>query len=998
MIYTEKGTVEDFIIEELQKLGWKFIPPDEMRKLRKRDYEEPLVVELLKRAICRINENVEFTNADLDFILTRLRTIPSNIEGIKEFLYYLKFGLKVPLQKRGKERIIKLVDYSKIENNEFVVTRQYWVEGLKETIRADIVLLLNGIPVVVIECKSPTREEVSWYDAYKQIRRYEEQAPQLFKFVQFCITTDGIEMKYFPNCYKDTDEVRNWRDPYPFKGEIKKDLLIATIYGLLSKKNLVDLLENFIFIRTEDKRTTKVMARYMQFRATNKIFERAISWIKGEDDKRFGLIWHWQGSGKTYTMAFSAWKLYHCLEAENPSIFVVVDRKELEEQIEKDFKFIGVPLERVTSIKNLIEVLTWGNSGKRGIFLVTIEKFSPKEFKRLEVENIVIKRRNVIVLADEVHRTHYGKFATMMRSVFAEACIFGFTGTPLSKRERNTFQKFCPPGELYLDRYSMLDSLQDGFTIPLRYKAELPQYHLRKEQLKILAKFEREEIEELTPEERRALRRKVRAVKAIVKKPERINAIAKNIADHFKQVVEETGLKAMVVTIDREACVLYKNALNRYLPDDYSEVVMTFNPNDKRTIREYFEKLTERYGTKDLKTVHSKIIENFKEREKPKILIVTDMLITGFDAPILWVVYLDKSLKEHRILQTIARTNRPYSNKKFGFIVDYIGVLKELKEALEKFEKSDARDLKIVIRDLSEEEKEFKKLLRELLSMFEGIKREDTRESLELALNILIDEEKSKEFKRKVKQLMKSYEMLKGEPFLVKYLSDYTWLTKVYIAYYKKFEKIGIDELKIEKLSRKTTLLIQETVDIQGIEKIYPIITIDKRYVQRLRKEPPKSIDAALDVISNIRHEIRTHPYSPFFRSLREDVEKVFEELRRRRKLTKEVIQKILGYTERITRWKEEEQKIGRERLLLYETVKNILPEEDKERVLHFVDKLLSILRKKKLLFPGWQEQREVRKAVKREIRLHILTTFKERKDKIDELMEDLFRSLGELR
>lgn len=1004
MLYTERGTVENFILQELQKLGWKYVPPSKMRLKRKEDFEEPLILETLKESLRRINKDVEFTDADLDFIIISLRTIPANIEGIRIFLDRLRNGLLVPLQKENKEKVIKLIDFENIENNEFIVTNQFRVEGLKGNIRADIVLFVNGIPLVLIECKNPTAEEVDWTDAYRQIKNYEEKVPDLFKYVQFSIATDGIKNYYFPNAFNEEgkDFLNLWKDPYPFKkSEFKNDMLKITVYGLLSKPNLLDLIENFIFIRKEKGTTTKIMARYMQFRAANKIFQRVINTLKKKDKKKFGLIWHWLGAGKTYTMAFSAWKIYHCAEAENPSIFIMVDRRELEEQIEKDFAFLEIPIEKVKSIKQLIEFLRWGKEGKRGIFLVTIEKFSPKEFLQLEKEGkrIEIKRENVIVLADEVHRTHYGKFSTMMRSILKNAFIFGFTGTPLSKMERNTFQKFCPRGEFYLDRYSMLDSLNDGFTVPLSYQARLPQYHLNKQQLEEFLKFEEEEIRsKLSSQEQRELRRKIRVIKAFVKKPERIKTIAKDIAKHFKEIVEQTELKAMIVTIDREACVLYKNAIDELLPSKYSEIVMTSSQKDRGIIREYFQKLQERYGTRDLKQIHKRIIEDFKTKKNPRILIVTDMLITGFDAPILWTMYLDKPLKEHRILQAIARTNRPFPNKKLGLIADYIGVLTDLEKAFEKFEASDARALKVVIRRLDKEKQTFDKLIKKALKIFEKIKIEDTHESLENALNILIDPDKAKEFEKTIKELMKSYEMLKGEPFLKDYLTDYKSLIKIYVAYYKRFKKANVDELKIDRLSKKTMHLIQKTIDVGEIESRYPTVSVDENYINVLKRSMPKTIGGAIDVIANIQHEIRLHPTSPFFINLGREVEKTYEELRTRKIKTEEAMQKLLTFTERIVEWKKEEKEIGKDKYPLYEALKTVIPELERQRALNFIDKLLAHLNEKKLLFKGWQLQREVRRKIKAELRFLLLLNFRDKKSKIDELMENTFRALEEIK
>jgi type I restriction enzyme R subunit len=999
MAYTEKGTVEDFIIQELPKLGWKYLTQKEMEVKRKGSLEEPLVLEDLRNSIRKLNPDIEFSDADLDFVAVSLRTIPSNLDGIKKFLDIFRNGIVVPIQKENKEKVIRLFDLENIENNEFAVTNQFRVEGSKGNIRADIILLVNGIPLVCIECKNPTEENVDWTHAYGQIKRYEREALELFKYVQYSIATDGIKTRYFPNGFNEEnkDFLSEWKDPHPFKAEqFKDDILKITVYGLLSKSNLLDLIENFTFIRKETDKSTKIMTRYMQFRASEKIYQRVIRTLRKKENGKFGLIWHWQGSGKTYTMAFSAWKLYHSPEAERPSIFVLVDRRDLEEQIEKDFGFIEVPLERIHSIRELIEVLKWGKEGKRGVFLVTIEKFRPKEFARLKKEGgrIEIKRENVVVLADEVHRTQYGKFSTLMRSIFRNAFIFGFTGTPLSKIERNTFQRFCPRGELYLDRYSMLDALKDGFTVELSYQPKLPEYHLNEKQYRQFVKFEEEEIKTLSKAEQKELRKKIRVITAFVKKPERVKAITEDLAHHFKAIVEPTDLKAMVVTIDRDACVQYKNALDEILPPNCSEIVMTFTPDDKESIRAYFEKLCKKYGTKDVKEIHDKIIESFKTGKELRILIVTDMLITGFDAPVLWTMYLDKPLKEHRILQAIARTNRPFLNKKFGLIVDYVGVLSELEKAFQKFEASDAKDLRVVIRQLDKEKDEFKNLLQKALKIFESVKKEDTRESLEGAMNVLVNPDVAKQFETTMRALMKSYEMLSGDEFLEPYLSDYTWLAKIFVAYNKRFKKKDVDELKIIELSKKTFQLIQQTIDVKKIEDAYPTLRIDAEYVEALKKSKPRTMGAAIDVITNIQHEVKTHSSSPFFLNLSREVERTYEELRTRKIDTEEAVRKALDFSEKIAEWKREEEEIGKERYPLYEALKTVLPDIEKQKAVTSIIRLIDHLKELDLLFEGWQLQRDVRRKVRSETRLLLLSEYKEHRNKIDELTEQLFGAM----
>jgi type I restriction enzyme R subunit len=834
--------------------------------------------------------------------------------------------------------------------------------------------------------------------AYHDIKIYEEKAPELFKYVQFSIATDGEKNRYFQNRFAEEgqDSIGDWNDSYPFdpKDFEKEDGLKTMVYGLLSKPNLLDVIQNFVFVKKETTKATKIIARYMQFRAANKIVKRVTDTLQGKDNKKFGLVWHWQGSGKTYAMAFAAWKLLHSPEAENPSVFVMVDRRDMEVQIGNDFAFLEIPIEKIDSIRQLVQVLQWGKEGKRGIFLVTIEKFSPKDFAGLG-EKIEIKRENVVVLADEVHRTHYGEFSSLMRSVFKNAFIFGFTGTPLTKGERNTFGRFSPPGEVYLDRYSMINAIEDGFTVPLSYEARLPQYHLKPDELRQFQKFEEGEVKPLSSEEQKALRRKVSAIRAFVRKPERIAQIARDLAQHFTDVVEPTEMKAMVVTIDRETCVSYKEALDKVLPPSYSEIVMTFTPKDIPPIRAYLAKLRETYATKDVKTIHDKIIESYKEKGEPKILIVTDMLITGFDAPNLWTMYLDKPLKEHRALQAIARTDRPFQGRKdSGLVVDYIGVIKELEAAFQTYEASDARDLKRVIRDLSVEEQKFNRLLSEALEMFAGLKREDTRESLNEVLNTLVDPSRSKKFETTMRALMRSYDFLRGYPFVAPFILDYTWLVKIWVAYNKRFKRKNVDELKVEQLSKKTMKLIQQTLDIKEIDATYPTVMINREYVDALKKNKPKEIGAAIDVVTTVRKEVERHPSSRYFINLSGEVERTYEDLRERRIETHDAVDKMLSVAEEIVRWKQEAAEVGSDKFAIYEAFKGVVPDVQKELALDFAGRLLDTLKTKNLLFDGWQEQRDVRRKVMAETRLMLLAEFKGYKSKVDELTDTVYQAL----
>jgi len=1036
---SERNLVVEPIIEWLKELGWRHVKAKDLARGNEEDKEEEeevLLIDEVKDAIKRINKDIEFDDEDLDYAIKKLRGIPSTLEGIKQFLYYFRHGISMPIKKERKERVVRIIDNDNIDNNSFIVVDEFSISTQKGKIRLDIVLFVNGIPLVLIEAKrievsSTNTITKSYYDAYKDIKYYESICKELFKYVQISIACDNENIYYFPNYYaEEHEQLLEWKDPYPYdKSMFNNDRLKILIYGMLNRENLIDIITNFTFVTAKGK---KVTCRYMQFRAVNKIYKRVIDRLTGKDDKRYGLIWHWQGSGKTYTMAFASLKLLNSKYTNDPSIFIIVDRISLEDQLEEEFKSLNIIIRKVNSIRELKEIVTQGREGERGVFLSTIEKFRPEEFKELEQElkeeitnndytnttnadkRIEIKRKNVIVFADEAHRSHYGIFSTMLRSIFSNAFFFGFTGTPLSKSERNTFQKFSEEGELYLDRYSMLDSLNDNVTIPISYQARLPNYHLNQDELDILARYEEEIEEELSEQEKRQLKRKVRALRTIILRDERIRKIAEDIREHFTEVVEPTGLKAMVVAYDRLGCVKYKRCLDELLGEDYSMVVMSYTSKEKEEeisefVKEMSEKYKVMYGTTDPKVVNDKIKDDFKYKDKPKILIVTDMLITGFDAPILWAMYIDKPLREHKLLQTIARTNRPYSSKHYGLIVDYIGILDDLEQSLKVYEADDLNMLRSVIRKLDEYAEQFKEKLDNVLELFNDVKRDynsssnSSRSSINKALDILMDPDKASKFEEEVKRLMRYYEMLKGEALVRDYLQDYKWIISVYtnyIARYKRGE--GIDYAKIEEISKKTRKLIEESIEegVNGIKE-YPTIQIDENFLNELKAKNTDDIGTAVDIYADIIREIKRNNNNnsiPFFLKLREEVENAYEELRRRRKNIPYYIERARDYCNRIIEWKKEEERLGSRVHRIYEYISNNVMPIDKDIIVKFANDLIKKLEEEEgLLFKGWNEKDTTRRKVRREIRLLLLERFKDTdkiKDKIDDMLDAIFKAL----
>jgi len=758
---SEKRLVEDYIIDRLVSVkGWRFV---EASSLKRDDLREPLLISDLIDAIGRINRGFELTEGDINRVLSELKMAPATMEGAKTVLRSLKHGVPVKLEKERIVKNIQIIDYEHIESNDFVVSRQIRFSGYGE-IRADIILYVNGIPIVLIECKSPAKPYSTLEDAYNQVKRYERTVPELFKYVQFSIAAEW-NANYFPNTTegKDTPQEK-WR----VEGiEDEVDAIIE----MLDKRTLLDILRNFIFIREVKGEYTRVIARWMQYQAANKMVERVLKNLKGEDPRKNGLIWHWLGSGKTLTMIFTANKLWTLNIPENPTIFFIVDRIELEEQLRNEYEALETSLPNLQKIESIKELLETLKLGKRGTFLTLIHKFRPEEIKTLieELERLsasaeeetILTRRNIVAFIDEGHRTQYGLLAAAMRCALKNAFFFAFTGTPIAKGKKDTYAYFAYPeqGEYHLHRYFIIDSQKDGHTIPiafttrlldkvgLKYNKEISQEYqtfleaetfedledrLDPTAYKEIIDFlvERGALKEI-PEEyrlqvRERIKNKMTKIKVFMEKPDRIQTIAQDIAKHFKENVDGK-FKAMVVTASRLACVRYKKALDQAFknlevpnPEQYTEIVMTYAQNDPEEIATYEQKLKEKYGkAKETAEINKEIINKFKEEEYPKIVIVTDMLITGFDYPQLQTIYLDKPLKGHLLLQTVARVNRPAKEKEVGLIVDYVGVLEDYEKALAFYERGDYTAISQSFQDMEKFAQEFEKLLKETESLIQ---------------------------------------------------------------------------------------------------------------------------------------------------------------------------------------------------------------------------------------------------------------------------------------
>ena len=964
--FSEEHLVEDYIIEKLVEKGWDFVPPLE---LERESFEEPLLIPNLLRALERINKNLGLGEEEKKKVLNELSLTPTGIEGSKKILKFYKHGVPVKFEKERIVQYVGLFDFEDIENNKFIVSQQVNYQG-KDRIRVDIILYINGIPVVVIECKNPTDPSVSWYNAYRQIKDYENTVPELFKYVQIGVAAELIA-KYFP--------IVPWQEEvftYEWKEENKDS--IDSMLEMLSPLILLDILKNFLFFKEQYGNATKVITRYMQYRAANKIVNRVLKNLRGEEDKEKGLVWHWQGSGKTLTMIFAAHKLYYSKELSNPTIFFIVDRIDLQNQLSKEFNSLDMfKPEVIPSIYSLRETLAHDNyRGKRGVLITLIHKFSPEELNGLQKEledlsqesETVMTRRNIIAFIDEGHRSQYGLLAAQMKNILKNAFFFAFTGTPIAKKGRDTYVEFSyPPEEPYLDRYFITDSIRDGFTVKIVYQPRLEELHLRKDLLEAFLELEVEELPEkdrVYVEER--VRRRIDSIRLFLENESRVQKIVEDIAEHFKENVEGK-FKAMIVTGSRKACVIYKRELDKILPPEYSEVVMTYNVTDTHPISDFMREQVSRYEGKDIGDIRKDIVEKFKEEEFPKILIVTDMLLTGFDAPILQTMYLDKPLKEHRLLQAVARTNRPYKDlKEAGVIIDYVGVLKNLKRALQIYLEE---DIKGALYDYESLKEDFINLIKEVNEILKEVPKNYERDSLLKAIEILTsDSEKEKDFVEKYKSLRRVFELLGPNEVKLDYLEDYKWISAIYTYYNKVVLRETKRSVYVQRYYEKTLKYIYKSTEINKIDRELPPIEFDEEYLKKLEEKVKDKKEKAANILFTLNRFVLVERHrNPVYESLVDRVERLVKLWKEKTKEYELLYKEGVKIIEEINRRRERQKKLNFNDLeydILLKLENRFGPKEELTQEVKNLTRNL-----KKYMFPGWISQITVKKDIERELR-----------------------------
>jgi type I restriction enzyme, R subunit len=835
--------VEEPAAELLRVLfDYRFLSSDDVRQLRDSLTTEPVLTNRLTECLHRLNPWLDEDGIRRAIAaVTRIASVDL-MEANEKAHTALSYGVASAHTENGhrQDRTVRFFDFDDVSANTFEFARQVSIKGARQDIIPDLVIYVNGLPLVVIECKSPALADPVG-EAIRQFRRYEGRdefsglgAPRLFETAQISIAL-ARDVAKFGTTQTPTRYWAEWKDAYPLTSDALasqlgrtptgQDILLA---GLLNPANLLDLVRNFIVFETVDGRRIKKLARYQQFVAVGRTIDRIRSAI--DPKRRGGVIHHTQGSGKSLTMVFLATKLRRLVEAENPTLVIVTDRTDLDDQITSQFKRSGFsnPIQ-ATSGAILREVLC-GGAGTT--VLTTVHKFHSAVPKR---SSVISEAANVFVMVDEAHRTQYGALAARMRAGLPNACMLAFTGTPIDKKDRSTREVF---GD-YLHRYLIDQAVKDGVTVPIYY--EMRDARLRIEGRE-LEKDIREAFPELTDDEIEKLKRGMRLQEKLAGAQVRIDAIAKDLLEHYRTVIEPNGFKAQVVTISRDVAVTYVEAL-RKLGAPECALIMSSTHNDTARLQAYH------ISKRDRDT----LISRFKKPADPlKILIVCDMLLTGFDAPVEQALYLDAPLREHTLLQAIARVNRTADGKTYGLVVDYWGDNRRITAALDLFSEEDG--VFNAMRSLSDKVQLLESRHRAAMRLFEAVDRQDQ----EACLAMLEAEDVRAKFELDFQRFSEAMDMVLPDPKALEepYASDLKWLARLRAVGGRRYRD---DRFDAKPYGAKVGEIITQHLSAEGVEQLLaPRDILDPAFKQHV--DSLSSPDAkAAEIEHAIKHEIHVH-------------------------------------------------------------------------------------------------------------------------------------------
>ncbi len=955
----ELDKVELPAIEQLQSIGWEYVKGEDLSpdtSSERSSFKEVVLEQRLSDNIKRLNPWISEQNLQKvvkDLTKTQYTNL---IEANQSIWTTLNECVSVmqDLGKGNKGQTVHIIDFENTENNEFLCTNQFKVSGINQNIIPDIILFVNGLPLAVIECKSPyiTNPMEAGID---QLLRYanrrtpenNEGAERLFYYNQMMVSTHRDKARV-GSITSLMEHYMEWKDPYPLTveqvgaAESSQDVLIA---GLFTKKNFLDIIQNFTVFEPVDGRVIKKIPRYQQFRAVHKTIERLKTGTTSKD--KSGVIWHTQGSGKSLTMVFLSIKMRRDPDLRDCKLVFLTDRTQLDNQLTSTFTNTqGDTVYHANSVKELKELLSKDASD---IVTAMVQKFQENAD---EFEFPVLNESDkIIVLADEAHRTQYGTLGAAINTALPNAPRIAFTGTPLIKSQKttNTFGS-------YIDTYTIEQAVKDGATVQILYEGREPEVRVTGDSLDSLfdAYFENH-----TEDEKAAIKKKYGTNQAVLEAPQRIRRVCMDIVKHYREHIQPNGFKAMIVTSSRNAAIIYKEQLDK-LGAPQSAAIISGDHNDEQRFWEYTDS-----------TKHKKQIEDFKKplgvgegQSELSILVVKDMLLTGFDAPVAQVMYLDRKLSDHTLLQAIARVNRTNKNKFRGYIVDYYGLSDYLTEALEMFS---SEDIKGALVKLIDELPKLKNAHTRVLKHFDGLDLSD----LDACILSLEDEVKRQTFQTDFQIFSKQLDIILPDSAATPFLPDLRKFGKIAVGARNLFRD---EQLSIAGAGEKVRELIEEHVYSTGVDpKIPPVDLLAGNYEEVLNQHKTSRSKA-----SEIEHAIKQHirinidEDPEYYKKLSDRLKDI---IRRHGEKWDELVQLLLDFRNDI----EKERKQGAEEAGLTETefaFYNILLAElegektiDEAKVKDVVQSLVQMLDEATQIvdfFKKWDEQKRVRKDIKR--------------------------------
>lgn len=945
-MFNEDNTIEQMMIQTLQKNWWHYIPADELP----RQQNEVLVESMVKAALIRLNPEIAEEPSRADQVIYKLRTLINTTKEHNLVSQNEKFKKLIfeensfPFGKDGRMTPIRFfgtMTEEELAKNEYVVTNQWVYPMEKGGKRFDIVLLVNGFPLVIGELKTPVRDSITWLDGAQDIQDYEKSVPQMFCTNVFNFASEGKTFRYGA-INAPLSKWGPWHTANHKTEGTLKDVEID-VADMLTPEHIMDIFQFFsLFATDKKKRLYKIVCRYQQFEGANLIIER----VKAGYPKK-GLIWHFQGSGKSLLMVFAAQKLRMIPELKNPTVVVVDDRISLETQITGDFNAADIP--NLDSAGTKEELINFFKSDLRKILITTIFRFG-------DVTETLNTRDNIIVMVDEAHRTQEGDLGEKMRLALPNAFFFGLTGTPINRLDKNTFRTFGAIEDKsgYMSKYSFSDSIRDNATLPLNFEPVPVELHVDKD--KIDAEFE-ELTKELTEKEKAELSRRVN-MKAIMYDQERIHKVCVHIEKHFRTKIKPNGFKGMVVVYDRECCLKYKQELDILMGPQATTIVMDTN-NDK----------ADRYKTyRRDRDQEAAVLDEFRDPNNPlQLIIVTAKLLTGFDAPNLQVMYLDKPLKDHTLLQAICRVNRVSDvSKTHGLVVDYIGIFDNVAKALNFDDKS----MRQVITNIEGVKAELPNLVNKCLQYFLGVDRTvDGFEGLQAAQEAIPTDELKDKFAADYRVLARAWEALSPDPCLNQFKKDYIWLSYVYESV-KPVDNSGA--LIWAALGPKTMELVHDNLTVDNAKEATEddIIELNPELVDYFISNPDITNGKIKKLEIDLIAKIRKYTDDPKFVKLGEKLEELKNQHEQQLITSIEFLKALLQMAKEAVVAEKQyvpENEIDKGKAVLtelFEGVKNAKTPVVVERIVEDIDNIVKIVR-----FDGWQNtttgQKEVRKSLR---------------------------------